>query len=86
MIKRIDTLEGLIEKVLNGQRPTITFKFDPTLTKELTLTLYRWILCSHLYLHYEALHKYLLTNEDINAEEFAKLTEDLEPVKIKRRY
>ena len=86
MISRIELLEGLIQKVVSGEKPNVTFKFDPKLTKELTLSLYKWILCSHLYLHHRELQKYLETNGDINAEELTALVEALEPQKVVRRY
>ncbi len=71
--------------MVGGARPTVVFDFDPSLTKPLTLTLYKWILCAHLYLHYQAIYNYLDTHEDITKEEMVKLIGDLEPEKVKRR-
>ena len=86
VIKRIRNLEELIDRVLTGQNPSITFKFNPSLTKPLTLSLYKWVLLSHLYLHHRAIQKFLETHEDITNEDVAKLIEELESEKKKRRY
>eukprot|EP01022_Parablepharisma_sp_SALTPOND_P032437 TRINITY_DN844_c0_g1_i3.p1 TRINITY_DN844_c0_g1~~TRINITY_DN844_c0_g1_i3.p1 ORF type:complete len:499 (+),score=101.15 TRINITY_DN844_c0_g1_i3:167-1663(+) len=86
VIKRIDTLDGLIEKVLAGKELSIVFSFDRKLNKSLTLSLYKWILCSYLYLHHRGIHNYLEIHEDITSDELTKLTENLEPENVKRRY
>lgn len=85
MSQRIDRLQDLIEKTLKGEKLVLNFELDPSLTKERTLTLYKWILCSHLYLHYNTLQEYLKTHEYITNEELAELLNKSESLKSKRR-
>jgi len=85
ILSRIALLENLIQKVVSGEKPVVNFKFDPKLTKELTLLLYKWILCAHLYLHHREIQKMIEQNGDINSEELSTIVEALEPQKVSRR-
>lgn len=67
----MQTSERLGNYAIAGQTPTITFQFPPELTKEETLTLYKWITLSDFYLLYRDISK--------GGEE-----EDLEMVRMER--
>jgi len=83
--KRIDQLDAIISSIFHGEKLTVNFQFDPQLTKKVTLTLYRWILCGHLHLHQKEIQDYLQLHQNMSTEEMKELLVKLEPLKTKRR-
>ena len=82
----LNKIEELTEKVAAGEKPVVKFNVIPELTKEMTAVLYKWILCCHLYMFYEAIQEALKANEYLPNQEIADIVERKDPEKVKRRY
>ena len=86
IIRRVNTLENIATTLLAGEKLIVQFTFDPILTKELTITLYRWILISHLYILYQEIRKHTGIGETIDKKKYNEIMESLDGQKEIRRY
>jgi len=74
--KRILSIERIIRDTLDSKVPQVDFTFDPKLTPELALTLYRWAIIAQTYDHYKAIRKCVKRGRNIEQEEYEKMLRD----------
>ena len=56
VINMLHTIDNAIKKAVSGEKPVVTFKISPELTKPVTLTLYKWIMLSNAYIKHKDIH------------------------------
>ena len=82
VIKRLQTLDDIFKSTLEGKKPSIIFDFDRKYTKEIILTLNKWIICSHLYSYYQEFMKY---NKSLEEDDLISINMIVGPGKEYRR-
>lgn len=69
VIKRVDALGQMVQSTLSGERPKISFKFDPRLTPDNAFILYAWILLTHCYTAYVETRNAIARDEHLKMNE-----------------
>ena len=86
IINRLSILTNIFHSIIQAKKPQITFTFNPILTKELTFILYKWTLCSYLYLFYQELHNALSIGRELNEDLIVGINRLVNPIKEQRKY
>lgn len=86
IIKRSNLLEEIVKQLLHGEIPVVNLEFDPKLTKEVTLSLFKRIMMSYLYLYYQKTRKLTEKGESITNEQMLSIISSVEIEKNKKRY
>jgi hypothetical protein len=86
VLSRIDTLDLILSQILKGNKPKVAFKFHPIFTKSLSISLYRQILISHLYISYKTLHDLIDAGENMDRKRYSDVMHSIMPEKEHRRY
>eukprot|EP00831_Metopus_contortus_P070760 TRINITY_DN6472_c0_g1_i1.p2 TRINITY_DN6472_c0_g1~~TRINITY_DN6472_c0_g1_i1.p2 ORF type:complete len:233 (+),score=34.39 TRINITY_DN6472_c0_g1_i1:183-881(+) len=78
ILYRLNMIGIITDQMKNGNKITVRFKLAPQLTKALTLSLYKQILISQIYLHYTEIQNYIKKNANIQMDQIASLVAGLE--------
>eukprot|EP00831_Metopus_contortus_P070761 TRINITY_DN6472_c0_g1_i4.p1 TRINITY_DN6472_c0_g1~~TRINITY_DN6472_c0_g1_i4.p1 ORF type:complete len:120 (+),score=22.41 TRINITY_DN6472_c0_g1_i4:183-542(+) len=73
ILYRLNMIGIITDQMKNGNKITVRFKLAPQLTKALTLSLYKQILISQIYLHYTEIQNYIKKNANIQMDQIASL-------------
>ena len=84
--KRLEIKNKFIDSIIIGKFPHFKIDCDERYTKELTITIFRWLLYSDLYYDYDKICNWLKTNGDLEEKKMAEVILSNTEEKRKRRY
>ena len=85
VIKRFKIIGDIKRSIMNGKKPKVTFGHSHKLNKNVTIDLYRQIMCSHIYSSYKEVHSYIEKNQSFHQSTMSEIGKSLEVIKENRR-